>query len=62
MLNASTGSTDLDENVDRHVIVIEDVGEAEVPGLRPLQQIVRNGVHYVHVAEDANGRWIYRRL
>lgn len=59
---ASTGSKLLDENVDRHVVVIEDRGEVEVPGARPLQQIVFDGARYAHVADDDKGRWIYRPL
>lgn len=58
----STGSADLDENVDRHIVIIEGRGEAEVPGARPLQSIVVEGARYVHVSQDAHGRWVYRPL
>ena len=59
---ASTGSKDLDKNVDRTVIVIEDHGPVELPGAAPIQSVIFQGTHYGHVAEDADGRWIYRRL
>ena len=59
---ASTGSRDLDENPDRHTIIIDGIGEYDVPGARPMQSVVVDGVRYAHVAEDAKGRWIYRRL
>lgn len=57
---ASTGSKDLDENVDRHVVILEDVGEVEVPGVKPLRSLVYQGQSYSHVADDPHGRWIYR--
>ena len=60
---ASTGSRSVDENADeRHAAVLEGIGVVEVPGTTPLQIIVFDGVHYSHVAEDAEGRWIYRKL
>lgn len=60
MLKASTGSKDLDENVDRHVVILEGHGEVEVPGARPQREVVFQKQRYSHVAEDAIGRWIYR--
>lgn len=62
-LLASTGSKDLDENADRHVVIVEGYDdEIEVPGLRPQAIIVFNKISYVHVGEDAEGRWTYRPL
>lgn len=61
-LTASTGSRESDENVDRHVVVIEGHGEAEVPGAHPVQSIVFQGRRYSHVADDDKGRWIYRQM
>lgn len=60
VLTASTGSKDLDANVDRHTVLIEEVGPVEVPGARPVQSIIFGGRHFTHVADDADGRWIYR--
>ena len=60
-LLASTGSKFLDENVDRHTVVLEEDGRlVDVPGIRPNQSIIFKGSHYTHVADDAEGRWIYR--
>ena len=60
--SGSTGSADLDENVDRHTVVIEGIGVVKVPGARPLQRVVVDGTSYTHVATDSDGRWVYRRL
>lgn len=61
----STGSRNLDKLKARHTAYVK-VGmdspllKVEIPGESPLQSIVYDGRHYAHVAEHADGSWIYR--
>ncbi len=58
---ASTGSRIDDDNDKRTEGVIEHSGEiVAIPGEIHRQRIVFDGVTYHHVAEDGDGRWIYR--
>lgn len=63
----STGSRGADAQKSRHTVYVKagvDVPmvQVEIPGDTPLQSITYNGVRYAHVAEHADGRWIYRPL
>lgn len=51
-----------DNQETRHTVVIEGLGDAEIPGTVPLQKIVIDGHTYTHVGEDDQGRWVYRPL
>ncbi len=61
-LTGSTGSKGADTDTTRHRVVLEDGRDVAMPGSTPLQQIWINGRAYVHVSDDATGRWIYRPL
>ena len=65
MIKGSTGSKRDDMEQGSHVVLVKyGVGsplvEVEIPGTTPRQRVVVDGVSYSHVAEDGDGRWIYR--
>ena len=61
-IKGSTGSVKDDREFEgRHEVVLDDGTDVEMPGEYPYQTILIGGVSYVHVAEDATGRWVYRR-
>ena len=51
-----------DNQADTHLVVLEGIGEAEIPGAVPLQKIVVDGRTFTHVGDDDQGRWVYRPL
>lgn len=58
---ASTGSMALDGSEQSIEGVLEHTQEhVQIPGTVRQQRIVLDGISYAHVAEDADGRWIYR--
>lgn len=59
----SSGSQDYDKKAEgEHEGVLEDGAiPVALPGETKLGRIVVDGVTYSHVANDVDGRWIYRR-
>lgn len=60
---ASSGSQDYDKKAEgaSEGILEDGAIPVTIPGDVKLPRIVVAGVTYSHVADDVDGRWIYRR-